>query len=48
MKNWLDDLKSGCVVGLRVKLLEKKLDVEKNLLEKNEGILVKYGFFKKD
>jgi hypothetical protein len=26
----------------------KKLDVEKKLLEKNEGIHVKFGFFKED
>ncbi len=48
MKNWLDDPKSRFVVGLRAKLMGKKLDVEKNLLENNERIPIKYGFFRKN
>ncbi len=47
MKNWFDP-KSRCVVGLRAKLMEKNLDVEKHLLEKNEGIPIKYGLFRED
>ncbi len=48
MKNWLNDTKLGCVVGLGAKLMEKNLDVEKKLLEKNEEIFVKFGLFKED
>jgi len=36
------------VVGLGAKLMEKYLDVEKHLLEKNEGIHVIFGLFKEE
>jgi hypothetical protein len=36
------------VIASRAKLMEKYLDVEKHLLEKNEGIPVIFGLFKEE
>ncbi len=47
MKFWPNDLVLGCVVGSRAKLMEKYLDVEDILFEKNEELLVEYDLFER-
>ncbi len=47
MKLWPNDLKLGCVVSWRAKLMEENLDVEDILFEKNEELLVEYDLLKR-
>ncbi len=48
MKNWIDDFRSRCGTHLKVKLMEKYLDVENILLKENEELFEKYGLFKEN
>ncbi len=39
MKIWLEDPKSGCVVGEGFKTIQEYMDVEDNLIEENEELI---------
>jgi hypothetical protein len=47
MKNYLDDLRLGCVFGPLVKLMKEYLDVKDVLLEENEELFLESSLLKR-
>jgi len=46
MKNWLNDLRFGCTNGL--KSIEEHMDVDNDMISKNENLIVNYNLFEED
>ncbi len=45
MKIWLEDPRSSCITSEGLKTIEEYLNVEDNLLEKNEELITNFDLF---
>jgi hypothetical protein len=54
MKNWLNDLRFGCINDLRFgcinepKSIEKHMDLDSDMVSKNENLIVNFNLFEED